>query len=292
MKNALEGYHPWVSFFYYALVLTFSMVITHPAAQGISLACALWYGWLLGGRKAGRYGLTLCLPLLILTAVINPLFGGRGATVLLLLLGRPVTLEGLLYGLSAGLMLSAVLLWFYSFNRVITPDKLLYLFSGTVPALSLLLSMTLRLVPQLKNQLNTVVLAQRAIGRDLRRGSLPQRLKTALTILSVLVTWALEDGISTADSMKSRGYGLPGRSSFTVYRMTRRDWLALGWLAAAGAGMVGGLLSGQLRFAFFPVLSWEPLSPAGAGCFLLYGALCATPILLNAKEALQWKAIG
>ena len=44
-------------------------------------------------------------------------------------------------------------------------------------------------------------------------GSLLQRLKNAITILSIMVTWALENAIETADSMKSRGYGLPGRTA-------------------------------------------------------------------------------
>lgn len=292
MKDALQGYHPWVGFLYFALVLTFSMVISHPAAQAIALVCALCYAWQLGGKGAGRYALSLCLPLLVFTALVNLFFGGKGATALFYLFGRAVTLEGLLYGVSAGLMLSSVLLWFYSFRYVITSDKLMYLFSGTVPALSLLLSMTLRLVPQLKHQLDTVVQAQRALGRDIRKGSLLQKLKAALTVLSVLVTWALEDGIATADSMKSRGYGLPGRSSFTVYRMRRRDWLVLGWLALTGAGILAGLALGVFRFDFFPALIWAPLTPGGVLCCLAYAALCAAPMILNAKEAHRWKAIG
>ncbi len=41
--------------------------------------------------------------------------------------------------------------------------------------------------------------------------------------MSILVTWALENAIDTADSMKDRGYVLPGRTAFSIYRFDRRD---------------------------------------------------------------------
>lgn len=41
--------------------------------------------------------------------------------------------------------------------------------------------------------------------------------------------------METADSMKSRGYGLPGRTAFSLYRYSRRDRLLLLWLALCGA---------------------------------------------------------
>ncbi len=46
-----------------------------------------------------------------------------------------------------------------------------------------------------------------------------------------MITWSLENAIETADSMRSRGYGLPGRSAFSIYRMDSRDKLALMWLS-------------------------------------------------------------
>ena len=49
-----------------------------------------------------------------------------------------------------------------------------------------------------------------------------QKLKSAVTVFSVMVTWSLENAVETADSMKSRGYGLPGRTGYSAskYAMT------------------------------------------------------------------------
>ena len=84
----------------------------------------------------------------------------------------------------------------------------MYLFGRVIPALSLVLSMTLRFVPLFRRQLEVVRQAQFCIGRDASCGSVWQRVRRAVTIFSIMVTWALENAIETADSMKSRGYGL------------------------------------------------------------------------------------
>ena len=66
-----------------------------------------------------------------------------------------------------------------------------------IPALSLVLSMTLRFIPRFRQQLKLIVAAQRSMGKDLRKGSLVQRMRTAGMILSILVSWALENGVIT-----------------------------------------------------------------------------------------------
>ena len=63
-------------------------------------------------------------------------------------------------------MLAAVALWFSCLSAVMTSDKFIYLFGRMIPALSLVLSMTLRFVPRFKRQFQAVAQAQRYMGRD------------------------------------------------------------------------------------------------------------------------------
>ena len=216
---------------YFALVLVFTMFFMHPVSLIISLACALSYAIYLNGKKAVRFSLMYILPMMLMAAIINPAFNHEGATILTYLpSGNPLTLESILYGLAAAVMLASVITWFSCYNAVMTSDKFVYLFGRIIPALSLVLSMTLRFVPKFKAQLHVVSEAQRCVGRDVSDGTMLQRLKNAITILSIMVTWALENAIETADSMKSRGYGLPGRTAFSIYRFDDRDKTALIWL--------------------------------------------------------------
>ena len=291
MKDSFSSYHPLVNFLFFAEVLGFSMFLLHPLCLGISLACAVGYDIYLNGRKAVGFCIKGILPMMVITALLNPLFSHEGRTILTYLpSGNPLTLESILYGLAAAGMLAAVVLWFACFNAVITSDKFVYLFGRVIPALSLVLSMALRFVPRFMAQLKVVTRAQKCIGKDPSQGSLFHRIRCAGSILSVMLTWALENGIDTADSMKSRGYGLPGRTAFSVYRFDNRDRQALICLLVLGAAVLAGAAFDGLTWRYFPTVKWST-TPLSFGVLAAYTALCALPLILNWKEDRKWNAL-
>ena len=292
MADRFSKYHPLVNFLYFTLVIGFSMVLNHPLAQGISLACAVTYAVQAEGKQAVLFSLKWCLPIMLLTALMNPAFSHEGITILLYFpTGNPLTLESILYGLSAGTMLATVMLWFLNFNRVITSDKFIYLFGRILPAMSLVLSMTLRFIPKFKAQLALTADAQKSIGRDISEGSLWHRTKIAVTMLSIMVTWALENAIETADSMKSRGYGLKGRSAFSIYRFDNRDKMAFAVLGFCGFYLICGVIISAFGFRYFPSIRYVELNPVTLSFQFVYLILCMMPVVLNWAEERKWKAI-
>ena len=292
MKDTFSTYHPAVNFLYFTLVLLFSMFFMHPACLGISLLCAFCYSVYLNGKKALRFNVKYMLPMLIVTALINPAFNHEGGTILTYLRdGNPLTLESITYGIAAAVMLITVICWFSCYNAVMTSDKFVYLFGRVIPALSLILSMTLRFVPRFKAQLKVVSNAQRCIGRDVSNGSLLQRAKHGIRILSVMVTWALENAIETADSMKSRGYGLPGRTAFSIYRFDRRDKNAMLFLLFCGGYIISGAFMDGLYWRYFPTMKGVGLMPYPVSLYFCYFALCLAPVVINIKEDRKWKAM-
>ena len=291
MKDCFSTYHPVVNFLFFAEVLGFSMFLLHPLCLVISLLCAAGYALCLNGKKALGFCLKGILPMMVFTAILNPMFSHEGITILTWLpSGNPLTLESILYGLAAAGMLAAVVLWFSCFNSVITSDKFVYLFGRVIPALSLVLSMALRFVPRFKAQLRVVTRAQKCIGKDPSRGGLVHRVRCAGAILSVMVTWALENGIDTADSMKSRGYGLPGRTAFSIYRFDKRDRQALIVLLFLGVAVLAGAALEGLTWRYFPSVKWST-SPLSLCVLAAYAALCAFPIILDRKEDRKWNAL-
>ena len=292
-RNAFSDCHPLVNFLYFALVLLFTMFFLHPVCLAVSLTSALLcaadlYGW----RRVGRQ-LRYLLPMALLAAVLNPAFNHEGVTILTYLpSGNPLTLESILYGLAASAMLAAAVVWFTCASAVLTSDKLVWLFGRLLPALSLLLSMTLRFVPRFLRQFHAVAEAQRGLGRDVSRGPILRRVRNAVTILSIVVTWALESSVETADSMKSRGYGLPGRSAFALYRWERRDTLALCQLALCGIVLAAGAAAGGMYWRYYPTIRGGELSISGIVCQMAYLLLCTAPAMLNRKEAERWKRSG
>ena len=292
MQDRFSKYHPLVNFLYFILVMGFTMVLTHPLAQGISLLCAVIYAVQTEGKKAALFTLKWCLPIMLVTAFMNPAFSHEGVTILLYFpTGNPLTLESILYGLSSGVMIATVMLWFANFSRVITSDKFIYLFGRIIPAMSLVLSMTLRFIPKFKAQMALTVDAQKSIGRDISHGSLWHRTKIAVTVLSIMITWSLENAIETADSMKSRGYGLPGRTAFSIYRLDDRDKMALIYLCFCGFYLLAGVTVSAFGFRYFPRIRYIGLNAVTLSFQFVYLILCLMPVALNRAEEKKWKAI-
>lgn len=287
-RDAFSSYHPAVNFLYFGLVLFFTMCFLHPACLLLSLAAALRYAVCLNGRRAVRRSLRYLLPAALLAALINPAFNHQGATILTYLpSGNPLTLESIAYGLAAAL-LSAVVTWFSCYTAVMTSDKFVYLFGRVIPALSLVLSMALRFVPRFQVQARAVSQAQRCVGRDVSDGSLLQRLRNGVTILSILLTWCLENALETADSMKSRGYGLPGRTAFSIYRLDDRDQAALWWLGALGGYILSMWGAGGFACRYFPTFRLAPRDGWSLSGLLAFGLLCLTPVIIDRREDRQW----
>lgn len=292
MEDSFSGFHPVVNFIYFACVFAFSMVFIHPVCLGLSLCCAFIYSIYLNGKKAVKFNFVFLLPMLLIMALVNPAFNHEGVTILVYLHnGNPLTLESILYGAAAATMIAAVIAWFSCYNAVMTSDKFIYLFGRVIPAMSLILSMVLRFVPRFKAQIKSISAAQRCVGRDVSNGGILQRIRHGVTILSIMITWALENAIETADSMKSRGYGLPGRTAFSIFHFDSRDKKALIFLIGAGAYIVAGAFAGGLYFRYFPSVKGS-FTPYTWSVILVYLALSLMPIAIDIWYERQWKRLA
>ena len=290
--NEFKTYHPIVNFAYFAFVIGFSMFYMHPVCLAVTLASGFVYSVMLKGPKAIKTNLLYMLPTMLITALMNPAFNHEGVTILTYLpSGNPLTLESILYGLSAAVMIVSVMCHFSCYNAVMTSDKFIYLFGRVIPSLSLILSMTLRFVPKFTSQLKVVTNAQKCIGRDVSNGSLLQRAKNGISILSVMVTWSLENAVETADSMKSRGYGMRGRTAFSIFRFDKRDAAALLCISFLGVYVLVGGVAGGMDFRYFPSVKATEPTIYTVSIFAAYFALCALPIAVEVLEVRKWKAI-
>lgn len=290
IKDAFSNCHPLVNFLYFGLVIGFSMFFMHPVCLAVSLVSAVCYSVSLKGKNSIRLIVRYALPVMLLTAIINPAFNHQGSVVLCYLpTGNPLTLESIIYGIAAAVMLVSVLLWFGCYTEVMTSDKFIYLFGRIIPSMSLVLSMTLRFVPKFKEQFELVKEAQSLIGRDTSNGSLLKRLRAAAGCFSITVTWSLENAIETADSMKSRGYGFKKRTTFSIYKLTERDKYALLWIALCGIYLISGTLSGELFWRYFPSISGIIAEPMTVSFEITYLALCMTPLIIDIEEEIKWR---
>lgn len=283
-RTAAGGFHPAAAFFYSAALLVLAMLCFHPALIALGLAAAALQNLMLRARPFLRQ-LAWNLPVCAAFAAFNPLVNHGGKTLLFYFWGSPVTREALIYGLCQGGSLLLVFWLFGVYNVLVPPDRFSYLFSPVAPAASMLVTMTQRMLPLFARRLREIEAVQRTLrqspAENGRRGAFRRRLGE----VSVLLSWSMEDGLDTADSMKARGYGLSRRTSFSVFRFARRDALALGFTLLCAAGCVFCFY----RFArcrFFPRVSFSGALPAG----LFYAALAAALPACRAVSALRWRA--
>ena len=155
--------------------------------------------------------------------------------------------------------------------------------------MSLVLSMSLRFVPKFSARIKEVSQAQRCIGRDVSNGGIIERARHGITILSIMVTWSLENAIETADSMKSRGYGLPGRTAFSIYRMDGRDKKALAAILILGIFVLAGGILGGFKWRYFPTMKGRSVGILSTSLWFAYMGLCLVPVIVDRVEEHQWK---
>ena len=292
MTDAFSKLHPTVNFTFFAFVLLLSMFVMNPICLALSLVCAFVNAVYLNGIKTVKLCLKFILPMVLLIILINPVFNHQGVTILTYFpWDNPLTLESIVYGTASAALLSSVVLWFSVFNSVITSDKLVYLFGRIIPSLSLVLSMSLRFVPKFSAQFKNVRNAQRCIGRDISDGSLINRIKNGIRIISIMLSWSMENAIETADSMKSRGFGLKGRTAYSIYKFDRRDLIVLIIVAVIGISVSVSAISGVIDFSYYPLIKGNLTDALSLTIFFLYGILMLIPIFLNTGEEIKWKRL-
>lgn len=290
--SEFKTFHPIVNVVYFIFVIGFSCVFMHPASLCISLFCGFAYLTLLKGHRAIKGSLTYMLPMMLIMALINPLVNHNGATIIgYLPSGNPLTMESIIYGIAGAMMLISIICWFSCCSEIMTSDKILWLFGRVIPSLALVVSMTLRFVSQFFARFKEVAKAQRGIGRGVSTGNIIQRAKGGLTILSIMITWALENSIETADSMNSRGYGQSGRTAFSIFVFDKRDAKALICIAVLGIYILAGGLMGGMHFSYFPSMAAAEWSFFTFSIFAAYFALCIIPIIIERWEARRWKSL-
>lgn len=290
--DSFYNYHPLVNFIYFSLVMVFTMFFLHPIYQGISFLASLVYLLMNSEFKEVKNTLVFALLVLVFSTIFNPLFSHEGITILgYMKSGNPITLESIIFGISTGFMFASILMWFASYNRIMTSDKFIYLFGRILPSFSLILSMVLRFVPLYKEKIREISNSQKLIARDMSQGNLIRKIKNGLTILSIMVTWALENAIETSDSMQSRGYGLKGRTSFSIYKFSLRDKLAIAYLACLGLVIILGSIYGLNTMKFYPRIVMAKFNIRTSLVYLAYLGLSILPIIINIQEEVKWKSI-
>lgn len=292
MRDRFSTCHPIINFTFFIGALVFGMILMHPGFLVCSMLLSAVYYLTIKGRKGMRFLGRLFVLFLVLSA-LNPLFAPYGEHILFTYFGgRIYTLEALCYGMVLSAMVVSVLSWFASYNEVMTSDKFLYLFGRLSPSVTMILTMVLRLIPSYKKKIVQMNGARQGIGLSKDAGSKREKAEHGLVLISALTSWALEGGIITADSMRSRGYGAGKRTSFSLYRMEGRDKVLLGVLVVLLAVLIFCGIKGGAAVTYSPKLHIAGFeNPYTCAGLIAYGIFLSIPSVLNIGEEMRWRSL-
>ncbi|MGN0650685.1 MAG: energy-coupling factor transporter transmembrane component T [Oscillospiraceae bacterium] len=274
----LERVHPLCAFAYMLCVAGITIATRHPVMLGFSAVGAIAL-LAYSGRSIAAYPI-----MALVTAVINPIFSHNGATVLFFAGNIAVTAEAFVYGALFGVMLACVTAWSVIGSAILSSDKWIWLFGRIAPAAGLTLSCAMRFVPLFAGRVREFSQVQKA-----------NTLRGYLSAFGAAVSWSAEEAIISADSMKSRGYGLARRTAFALYRFGRRDMMILTFVVLISALCIISLCMGGARFYCYPAVSTVKFRAWDIAAYISFGALCIAPISLaacdNLKRAACWKKL-
>ena len=291
-QDEFATYNPITNVIFFLGAIILGMFFMHPVFVAVSILTGALYLIFLKKKKACRE-LLLMLVMFVVISVINPVFNRQGATVLFRLFGRPYPLESLIYGMTLGGMAVAILCWFACYNAIMTSDKFIYIFGKIIPAVSLILSMILRLIPNLSRKTRQIASARSCIGKaGSSSSSRMDQVRNGTLILSTLTSWALEGGIVTADSMRSRGYGSGKRTTFAKYKFDAKNIVLAAIFVLLIVATIICAANGGTKADFVPYLTmtWfgEPAMFLG---LLLYAVFLLIPLVLSCKENIKWRIL-
>jgi len=279
-----KTYHPLVNFIYFVATIGFSMVFMHPLYLVVSFVASFVYLLMLKGIKGLKISLFIGFGVIFLTAILNPIFNHQGVTQLFLLPdGNVLTGEAVVYGFCSGIMIACVILWFMCYNEIMTSDKFIYLFGKIIPVMSLVISMTLRFIPRFIKRMRQMMDIEKISGNR------KSKLSSAVKVMWSTIAWSLESGIDTSDSMRARGYGVPGRSAFSIFNFTLRDAVAITAIFVLSGYIITGYILDAMYFNFYPAILYNKPSVYSITVMAAYALLCFAPVILELWEVRKWK---
>jgi energy-coupling factor transport system permease protein len=288
MKN-FNRMHPLVLFTYYLGSVSLMIFMQHPIFLGAALLMIIVINFSEDKLKGLSRWLIFMLTTGMLIVILNPIFNERGRTALFEIFQHRITLEATVYGVMNALLIIGVMALFVSYNEIMSPNKLLYLFSKFLPQFAVLLMLTLRFIPLMKRRLAEISAVQSSKGLSMAHGRWTDKAKTGILYVQVLLTYSLEEAIQTADSMKARGYGHGKRSSYEFFIFKNRDLFGLLYLLVIFLLVLTGRMQGYGYLTIYPVMESVIVTPIELFILLFYLLFISFPLLVEVGGYVRWR---
>ena len=282
-KNSrIHQLNPFAKLAWLVSILVLALTVTHPIFLMLIFLSTLPVVRMAQVSQEWQGFMKLVLYLSLAVIGVNALVSSQGShaiatlPITLPLFSSPViTLEAIFYGLIMSLRLAAIISAFAIVTLTIHPDDLmLAMIQMKLPGKSvMLISLSVRFMPTLIDDIERITNGHRARGVELDRGRLPIRIKKRSSVITALLANSLDRAVQVAEAMESKAFGNIKKRTFyktitftTLDRVTTICMLSLGGLGIFMAA------SGYGSYQYYPTL--QRLSLSGLeGAFILMAVL-------------------
>ena len=209
--------HPAIHLIYFAAMITASAVFSHPCFLQCAYLCAFLCNLFINRKKGFGRNLRFLLLAFLFTIFYSG-YNHFGVTNLSVnLIGNKITLEAFVRGSVIGIKTATLIMWLDTLCGMMTTDEIVYLFGRVAPKMSLYIAIFLRMLPCVLDERNRIKNSRRSAGIS------ENAVVGCLSRASILISWTAERLSDSADSMRSRGFTLKGRTAYSIYRFDNRD---------------------------------------------------------------------
>ncbi len=319
----LTSIHPGVYLLYYFIMVLFAFIFTDPYFVVTFLVLLLVLIALQGVSHELKNIMRLFIPLSVLIMILNPLLNRTGAHKIYLWSGFFITYEAIAYGILMSLALLIVILVFSSYNRSVSYQEMLYIFSKKLPIISMIIVMALRFIPLINSRAIEVqkLNSLKSNGVELegedeeridvdafnsnintdynsklvdklksnkRIAAIIKEAKTLGKIMGITVSWSLEESMFTAKSMKARGYNATERTSYLSYKFSNADFAFIALIIVTVGIIIVGLLHGVGMINIYPSIDFRFSNLPFNIYYLAFIVFLLPLIYLEIKERILW----
>ncbi|GHP13350.1 hypothetical protein YK48G_07750 [Lentilactobacillus fungorum] len=224
--------HPVASTIYFAELMTCLLLFNHVGVALTEVIGLTICGFYYLGKKSMIGQLKFAASFLIMILFFNTLLNQKFHPILWQFhwgfLTYKFSYAAFLYGLAMALILIAMLFVFALLNQILTPSRLIYVFSPIAPRLAMLVSISFTLVANFILRFKKLLILQRTRNLDTTSGSLMTRIKKILHLFEIMLQDSLSSAMETANLMDARGFGAAKRSHYRSYHWQVSDWIFIG----------------------------------------------------------------
>ena len=125
------------------------------------------------------------------------------------------------------------------------------------------------------------------MGRGVTQGNVFAKIRNAIRVTSIVITWSLENFVESGLSMKSRGYTLKGRTAYSLYRFDNRDRSVVITMFFCLTVIAMGIMLDQTKMLINPQIILYPITAFSYLFYAVYVFYCLLPMLLEVYANLK-----